>query len=329
MSILVLLAACAPAKDEAGSDVPTLGSTQCLSAIGEQVWIEGQTFTMGADDAYPEEGPAHPVELDGFWMDVHEVTNAQFRAFVDATGYVTVAERQPDPAMMPGAPPDLLKPGSVLFTPPGEGGTLTNWWSYVPGTSWRHPEGPDSDLTGKDHFPVVHIAYEDAAAYAGWKGRSLPTEAQFELAARSGRAGEIYAWGGDDLAPDGVHRANTWQGVFPVLDAGEDGHVGAAPVGCYDANDYGVYDLIGNVWEWTSDWYVPAHNPSDTTNPTGPAEEDSFDRQNAGFPVKVIKGGSFMCAPNYCMRYRPAARHAQDTGLGTGHIGFRTVSVMP
>ena len=310
--------------------MPVSGETkvaaqQCREPSNQQVWIEGGRFTMGDNNTYQEEGPEHLVELDGFWIDAHEITNAQFVAFVKETGYVTVAERMPNPAEIPGAPPEMLQPGSVTFTPPNQGGQLTTWWSYTPGANWQQPDGPGSSIAGKDHYPVVHIAFEDAQRYAQWAGRQLPTEAQYEFAARSQREREHYAWGGNELAPGGKYQANTWQGLFPFHNSEEDGYVGIAPVSCYAANDYGAYDLIGNVWEWTANWYAPGHNPDDNHNPQGPAQQDSYDKNNAGFPVRVIKGGSYLCAPNFCMRYRPAARHAQDTGLGSGHIGFRTV----
>jgi formylglycine-generating enzyme required for sulfatase activity len=298
---------------------------QCLENLGEQVWIEGGTFTMGSEDFYREEGPTHQVTVDGFWIDTHEVTNAQFAKFVNETGYVTVAERVPNLEEIPGAPPEMLKPGSAIFTPPNTGGKITSWWSYMPGASWKHPRGPESNIEGKELYPVVQIAFEDAQAYARWAGRELPTEAQYEFAARSKQENQVYAWDGDKVALQGKHMANTWQGFFPVNNSKEDGYEGIAPVGCYDANQYGAYDLIGNVWEWTANWYAPKHNPNDTDNPKGPKKEQSYDKNNPGFPVRVIKGGSFLCAPNFCARYRPAARHAQDTGLGADHIGFRTV----
>lgn len=298
---------------------------QCTTPAVSEVWIEGGTFTMGSDDSYLEERPAHGVSLDGYWIDTHEVTNAQFAKFVDETAYITVAERMPDPKEFVGAPPEMLEPGSVLFTPPGKGERITRWWTHVPGVNWKHPEGPTSSIENKLYFPVVHIAFEDAQAYAGWAGRSLPTEAQYEFAARSKKEKERYAWGGAEMTPDNQHKANTWQGFFPIQNTKEDGYEGIAPVACYDANDYGVYDLIGNVWEWTADWYAPRHNPKDNVNPQGVSQDKSYDKNNAGYPVRTIKGGSYLCAPNYCKRYRPAARHAQDTGLGTGHIGLRTV----
>jgi formylglycine-generating enzyme required for sulfatase activity len=299
--------------------------SKCIKPNAEQVWIEGKTFTMGDDQNYREERPAHKVTVDGFWIDAHEVTNAQFREFIEDTGYVTVSERIPNPEEIPGAPPEMLKPGSGTFTPPGKGERITSWWSYTPGANWKHPDGPGSSIEGMDNYPVIHISFEDAQTYAKWAGRNLPTEAQFELASRSKKEKETYAWGGDKVVPDEGPKANTWQGFFPIQNTKEDGFEGIAPVGCYDPNDYGAYDMIGNVWEWTANWYAPKHNPKDNDNPKGPKEEDSYDKNSGGFPVRVIKGGSFLCAPNFCYRYRPAARHAQDTGLGASHIGFRTV----
>jgi formylglycine-generating enzyme len=297
----------------------------CLNETATQVWINEAEFIMGDNALYQEEGPAHKVSLDGFWIDAHEVSNSQFAAFVEATGYLTVAERTPNPADWPAdVPENFLKPGSVLFTPPEPGQAATNWWSWVPGTNWRHPDGPNSSIRGKDNYPVVHVAYEDAQAFANWAGRSLPTEAQFELAAL-GRRNAVFPWGGNELAPHGQHQANTWQGSFPQHNSAEDGHHGLAPVGCFGANDYGAYDLIGNVWEWTSNWYYPEHNKHDSDNPTGPTLEQSINTAASAVPEKVIKGGSYLCAENYCLRFRPAAREAQDTGLGTSHIGFRTV----
>lgn len=297
----------------------------CLENIGGQIWVDGRTFTMGDNEGYKEEGPAHKVILDGFWIDMHEVTNIQFSEFVDKTGYITVAEREPNLDLLKGVPSEMLKPGGVVFTPLGSGGSILHWWSYIPGANWRYPEGPKSSINGKEYYPVVQIAFEDAQAYAAWVGRELPTEAQYELASRSRLDKEKYAWGGKDLAPKGKHKANTWQGFFPMHNSGEDGYTGVAPVGCFDTNEYGAYDLIGNVWEWTGNWYAPIHDPEDSINPKGPEEVVNLDKKNEGYPMRVIKGGSYLCAPNYCMRYRPAARQAQDTGLGSTHIGFRTV----
>ena len=311
----------------AQSAMETHYASACLAEQVDQAWVEGAEFIMGDDSTYKDEGPAHAVSVSGFWMDAHEVTNAQFAKFVEETGYITVAEQSPDPADWPAdVPAEFLLPGSVLFVPPLPGQRLENWWSWVPGTNWRHPDGPGSDLVDKDNYPVIHIAFEDAEAYAKWAGRSLPTEAQFELAARNKRDGR-YAWEGDELAPNGHHHANTWQGSFPVEHESEDGHTGLAPVGCFGSNDYGIYDLIGNVWEWTSNWYYPEHDPADSLNPTGPSQQESVNRNHGNAVARVIKGGSYLCAENYCLRFRPAAREAQDSGLGTSHIGFRTVLI--
>ena len=320
----LLIAATAVALAAGAGQGQAAEGQSCLQAIGTQVRIDSATFVMGDDNAYPEEGPAHEVTVSGFWIDSHEVTNAQYARFVAETDYVTVAERQPNPADWPGVPAESLVPGSAVFTPPEAGRAPANWWSYVPGANWRQPAGPGSTIEGKDNYPVVHVAWEDAKAYADWVGRGLPTEAQFELAARGKRNG-TWPWDGDELAPGGHHRANTWQGNFPVSNTGEDEHRGLAPAGCFEKNDYGAYDLIGNAWEWTTNWYAPGHIPGDAADPAGPAEEQSFDYRNGGMPVKVIKGGSFLCAPNYCLRYRPSARQSADAGLGASHIGFRTV----
>jgi formylglycine-generating enzyme required for sulfatase activity len=272
------------------------------------VFVPGATFTMGAEDTYFEEGPAHEETVTGFWMDRHEVTNAQFAEFVAATGYTTLAERGiEDPAS------GAAIPGSAVFAPHvGDApvNPFASWWIFMNEANWRQPEGPDSNLSGRDNHPVVHIAFEDAQAYAGWKGRSLPTEAQFELAAQS----SLYRDAGGNFV------ANTWQGLFPFQHDPVDGYTGTAPVGCYDANDLGIVDLIGNVWEWTQTTYYTTHAFPD---PQGFPE--GYDPNQPGEPVAVIKGGSYLCAPNYCMRYRPEARQAQSKGLGTSHIGFRTV----
>jgi len=309
----------------AQSPVDTHSASSCIAGKVDQAWVEGAEFIMGDDFAYKEEGPAHAVSVSGFWIDTHEVTNMQFAKFVDETGYITVAEQSPDPADWPAdVPAEFLQPGSVLFVSPVAGEAAENWWSWVPGTNWRHPDGPDSNIVGKDSYPAIHIAFEDAEAYAKWAGRLLPTEAQFELAARNKRDSQ-FAWDGNELAPNGHHHANTWQGSFPVEHKSEDGHVGLAPVGCFESNDYGIYDLIGNVWEWTSNWYYPEHDSTDFLNPTGPTQQESVRSNHGNSVARVIKGGSYLCAENYCLRFRPAAREAQDSGLGSSHIGFRTV----
>ena len=293
----------------------------CSEPAGQDdmVWIEGGGFTKGAAEFYPEEGPPQDMEVGGFWIDRYEVTNARFGEFVRATGYVTVAERRPDPDDFPDIDPALLQPGSVVFTmPTGPAGRLTQWWRFVPGASWREPDGPGSSIEGRDDHPVVHITYQDARAFADWLGHDLPTEAQWEFAARGGLDKAPFAWGNEYLV-DGKHQANTWQGVFPVMNDNEDNFPATAPVGCFPANGYGLYDMIGNVWEWVDDWYFPVNSHQ------APAGTTGHDPRQPGVPVKVIKGGSYLCAENYCRRYRPAARHPQETTLGAAHIGFRTV----
>jgi formylglycine-generating enzyme required for sulfatase activity len=296
-------------------------------------WIPGGTFTMGSDHHYPEEAPAHDVSVDGFWIDRHTITNEEFARFVEATGYVTYAERPADPAKYPGAKPELLTPSSIVFRKPVNPVDLRNhynWWFYVRGANWRHPLGPSSSLESKATHPVVHISYEDAEAYARWIGKELPTEAEWELAARGGLNGAEFAWG-DEFTPKGVHLANTWQGEFPYQNLGTDGFEGTAPVGSFPPNGYGLFDMAGNVWEWTTDWYQ-RHQEIERAcctihNPRGGLPEQSFDPciPNVAIPRKVTKGGSYLCAPNYCRRYRPAARMAQPIDTSTCHLGFRCI----
>jgi formylglycine-generating enzyme len=292
----------------------------------DMVRVPGATFLMGSDRHYPEEAPAHQVGVDGFWIDRHTVTNAEFARFVRATGHVTVAERAPDPADYPGARPELLVPASTVFRNPGRPvdlGDHYNWWTYVPGADWRHPQGPASSIRKKPDHPVVHVAWADVAAYAAWAGKDLPTEAEWELACRGRLDGAEFAWG-DELNPGGRWMANTWQGEFPHQNLELDGYAGTAPVGRFPANGYGLHDMIGNVWEWTGDWYQ-AHGDA----PHGccaPSRDRSVDpRDRAAIPRKAMKGGSHLCAPNYCRRYRPAARMAQPVDTGTSHLGFRCV----
>lgn len=293
------------------------------------------TFRMGSDVHYPEEAPAHMVTVDGFWIDEHAVTNADFAAFVTATDYVSFAERPPDPALYPGATPELLAAGSAVFHMPAHPVRLCNhadWWAYVPGADWRQPEGPASTIDGREHDPVVHVAFEDAIAYAAWAGKDLPTEAEWEFAARGGLDGAAFCWG-DDFTPNGQHMANTWQGQFPCQNLTLDGFDGRAPVGSFPANGYGLYDMAGNVWQWTRDWYSAGHPPDAARpccaprNPQGAGEAQSHDPAQPGAPTarKVIKGGSYLCAPSYCQRYRPAARYPQAIDTTTSHIGFRCV----
>jgi formylglycine-generating enzyme len=298
------------------------------------VWVPGGSFLMGSNDFYPEERPAHQASVNGFWMDASPVTNAAFHRFVKATGYITVAERPLAAADFPGADPALLVPGALVFRNPGQPVSLDDvrqWWAYVPGACWRHPEGPDSTLDGRDRHPVVQVAYDDALAYAAWAGKALPTEAEWEFAARGGLNGAIYVWG-DEFAPKGRMVANTWQGAFPWQNLESDGYAGTSPVGTFPANGFGLYDMAGNVWEWTCDVFRP-HDPSGAKaaccTPERPAAElrshPGEIGQPAAVPTMVIKGGSHLCAPNYCMRYRPAARQGEANDTATSHIGFRCV----
>jgi sulfatase modifying factor 1 len=297
------------------------------------VWIAGATFQMGSDKHYPEEAPAHRACVDGFWMDTHTVTNREFRRFVEATAYVTVAERPADPADYPGADPAMLMPASVVFVKAPRALNLDDhyqWWRYVRGADWRHPGGPQTSLQGLWDHPVVQVAFEDAEAYARWAGKSLPTEAEWELAARGGLDGAEFVWG-DELMPTGKPMANTWQGEFPWQNLLEDGFETTAPVGTFPPNGFGLYDMAGNVWQWTTDWFQDHARIKKAcctiVNPRGAARDESFDARTPGvrIPRKVIKGGSFLCAPNYCRRYRPAARMAQEVNSATCHIGFRCV----
>jgi formylglycine-generating enzyme required for sulfatase activity len=296
-------------------------------------WIAGGTFRMGAENAYPEEAPVRLVTVSGFWMDEYAVTNAEFAAFILATKYCTVAERPLDPAAYPGAQPELLKPGSAVFFMPSAPANMSNIrsrWAFVPGANWRHPEGPESTIKGRERHPVVHVAFEDAEAYATWVGKALPTEAEWEFAARGGLEGADFCWG-SEFMPGGRYMANTWQGLFPYDDQGLDGFAGRAPVGSFPPNGHGLYDMAGNVWEWTSDWYSDRHPPAGgccaSINPKGGPRALSYDPTQPAIriPRKVVKGGSYLCAPNYCQRYRPAARYPQMIDTGTCHIGFRCI----
>lgn len=290
LSVVFAVSACGGSE---GQDSGKQAAAACKGlAKSKMVWIAGGRFTMGEDARYSEEGPPREVEVDGFWMSQTEVTNAQFAEFVAATGYKTEAERKP-PAL-PGAPPEMLQPGSAVFRVPTQGNR--NWWAWVPGANWQHPSGPHSTIAGRDADPVVQVTYNDALAYARWAGLSLPSEEQWEFAARAG-AGTLP----EPKDGSGKPTANYYQGVFPARDLGEDGFTTRAPAGCFPANAFGLYDMIGNVWEWTSN------------------------EARASQPVNVIKGGSFLCAANYCARYRPAARQFQERNLGTDHIGFRLV----
>ena len=296
----------------------------CIEPKG-MAFIEGGSFTMGAGAVYPDEMPAMQSVVEDFYMDRHEVTNLQFSGFIEATGYVTVAQKVPNADDYPDIPTELLTAGSAVFVKLSQAvgaATFMNWWHFTEGASWKNPSGPDSHIEDKEDFPVIHIAYADAQAYAKWKGHRLPTEAEYEYASRGGIEGAKYATG-STLIKNGKYIANTWQGLFPFNDTAEDGYVGLAPVGCYPQNNFGIHDLIGNVWEWTQSIYYPRHFDPSQLPPNLPAK--GYDAKQPGIAVGVIKGGSYLCAEDFCMRYRPAARHAQDTGLGTSHIGFRTV----
>jgi sulfatase modifying factor 1 len=305
------------------------------AASTTMVFIPGGTYRMGSDRHYPEEAPAHRVTVDGFWIDAAPVTNRQFRHFVEATGHTTLAEIAPDPKDYPGALPGMLKPGSLVFSPPDHPVDLrnfANWWTFMFGANWRRPYGKGSSIRGLDDHPVVHIAYSDALAYATWAGKELPTEAEWEFAARGRLDGAEYAWG-EEFTPHGRHMANTWQGEFPRQNTNADGFERTSPVTAFPPNRYGLYDMIGNVWEWTADWYSPRHQADAPKaccipeNPRGGREDGSYDPRttNVKIPQKVIKGGSHLCAPNYCRRYRPAARHAEPVDTSTSHLGFRCI----
>jgi formylglycine-generating enzyme len=299
------------------------------------VEISGGTFLMGSERFYPEEAPVHQATVEPFWIDEHQVTVAEYRRFVEATDYVTVAERPPDPEQFPDADPELLVSGSLVFhrTPgPVDLRNVANWWSYLPGAQWRHPEGPGSTIGGRDRHPVTHVAFEDAEAYATWAGKELPTEAEWEFAARGGLDQAIFTWG-DEFAPKGKMMANTWQGEFPWQNLATDGFEGTSPVKSFPPNGYGLYDMAGNVWEWTTDFFG-SHRPAEEQHaccaPEKPyattADESMVPGQpGAHIPRRVIKGGSHLCAPNYCLRYRPAARQSETVDTSTTHIGFRCV----
>ncbi len=354
---VVALAACHRGAEEKGGGIdrtqpalptgfaPTVELTAPAPAPAPEgmVWIPGGEFSMGCDD--PRGGlcggnepmddarPIHRVHVDGFWMDRTEVTNAQFRRFVDATGYVTTAEQKPTPEQFPDAPVENLVPGSAVFTPtdgPVPLQEFLRWWRYEPGANWRHPAGPESNLDGRDAHPVVHVSYDDAAAYARWAGKRLPTEAEFEFAQRGGHAGQRFAWG-DEMTPAGKWMANIYQGEFPLVgkDAGEDGFRGIAPVAQFPANGYGLHDMTGNVWEWCSDWYRPDYYEGcaargTVRNPKGPGE--SYDPQEPGMPKRVHRGGSFLCTDQYCTRYITGTRGKGEVSTASNHLGFRCVA---
>jgi formylglycine-generating enzyme required for sulfatase activity len=303
------------------------------TAIEGMKWIPSGSFLMGSEKFYPEEAPVHEVEVDGFWVDTHAVTNREYSRFVRKTGYATVAERPLNPADYPGALPGELVPGALVFRQtrgPVDLRDWSQWWEYVHGACWKHPEGPGSSLESRPDHPVVHVAFEDAQAYAAWAGKRLPNEAEWEYAARGGLSGADFVWG-DDMEPNGKPAANTWQGQFPWQNFVTDGYARTAPVGMFAPNGYGLYDMAGNVWEWTSDWYVARRDIQTSPCCGGRSRahdvEESYDpaQPKIRIPRKVLKGGSFLCAPNYCLRFRPAARSPQMIDTGMAHLGFRCI----
>ena len=300
------------------------------SSESDQVRVPAGSFVMGSDGGYPEEAPARSVKVGSFMIDRYDVTNAEFARFVAATGYKTLAERGLDAKRYPSLPAEMTQPGSTVFLPPKDllVGAM-QWWHFVPGADWRHPTGPDSSIEGLGSHPVVHIAYEDALAYAKWRGRDLPTEAEYEYAAHGGTS-TTYPWG-DTFAIRSKMMANTWQGAFPFQNTAKDGFVSTSPVSCFPANGYGLYDMVGNVWQWVKDPWQQSHAQQASEPPPNPNVdlEDALVAKARSTELGTIKGGSFLCSPIYCKRYRPSARHAQDVTMGTNHIGFRTVLRLP
>ena len=301
----------------------------------DMIWVPAATYEMRSDHHYPEERPVHNVSVDGFWMDKYPVTNEEFARFVEASGHVTFAELPPDPEQYPGALPEMIYAGSLVFVQPNgpvDRRNIGNWWTSMRGADWRHPHGPGTSIEGFARHPVVHVAFSDAEAFANWRGKALPTEAEWELAARGGLQRAPYAWG-DRFDPGGRYIANTWQGEFPWQNLASDGHERTSPVDTFPPNGYGLFDMIGNPWEWTTDWYHPKH-PNEVLkacctpkNPRGGNKEESCDPAQPGvhIPRKVIKGGSHLCAPNYCRRYRPAARFPEPIDTSTSHLSFRCI----
>jgi len=342
----LLILASGRAAEAVAPHPPATSAKPAVARDAGMIRIPGGEFAMGESGAETDTGicglgestrdarPVHRVRVSPFLMDRTTVTNAQYTAFVAATGYITVAERQPNPKDFPGVPAEALVPGSLVFTAPPAAVPLTDvsqWWHYVPSASWKHPAGPGSDLVGKDRYPVVHVAYEDAAAYAAWAGKRLPTEAEWEFAARGGLAGKRYATG-DELKPGGKFIGNIFEGHFPDNDTGEDGFAGIAPVASYAPNGYGLYDMAGNVWQWCSDHYRPDYYETLAakglaTNPQGPA--DAYDPDEPGARKRVQRGGSFLCTDQYCTRYRVGARGKGEVSTGSNHLGFRCVADVP
>jgi formylglycine-generating enzyme len=307
-----------------------MNDTTQEGATAGMKWLPGGSFLMGSDKFYPEEGPVQEVTVGEFWIDTYAVTNRDFTKFVDATGYVTVAERPLNPADYPGALPHMLVPGALVFKQtqgPVDLRDWSQWWEYIPGACWNHPEGTASSIESRMDHPVVHVAFEDAEAYAKWTGKRLPTEAEWEYAARGGLVGASFCWG-EEMEPNGKPAANTWQGDFPYRNLVKDGYERTAPVGMFPPNGYGLYDMAGNVWEWTSDWFVAHREPKTSPCCSVAADrERSYDPafEDIRIPRKVLKGGSYLCAPNYCLRFRPAARSPQMIDTGMSHLGFRCV----
>jgi formylglycine-generating enzyme len=297
----------------------------------QMVRIPGGTFFMGSEDFYPEEAPVHEETVAAFLIDRYPVTNDDFAAFVAETGYVTLAERAPNPADYPGVPPEALVPGSMVFhrtSGPVDLRDWSQWWAYVPGAQWRYPEGPGSSIDGRGNHPVVHIAYDDALAYATWAGKTLPSEAEWEFAARAGLDRAKFVWG-DEMQPGGKVMANTWQGEFPYENLLLDGYERTSPVGIFPPNGYGLFDMAGNVWEWTDEWYRNTHAPTSACCSVSKraSVDDSYDpgQPQLRIPRRVLKGGSHLCAPNYCLRFRPAARSPQMIDTSMSHLGFRCI----
>ena len=318
-ALVASIAACNDGDPAGDRRVAAATSRSCPPIADTPVKLAGGRFRMGEADVYAEEGPVRDTTVGGFWIDPHEVTNRQFAAFTRATNHVTVAEKPVDPGQfqVPAdqIPPDMLKAGSAVFTPPDfPSNHYADWWKYVPGASWKKPYGPGgADAVANE--PVVHLAWDDMVAYATWRGGRIPTEAEWEYAASAGQPSR-------NVQPA---EANSWQGAFPGYNAESDGFKGVAPVGCYRPNANGLYDMVGNVWEVTADFFRPGHDLDDRDNPRGPDEKNAFDPFNPGMPSRTVKGGSYLCAPNYCQRYRPAARQGRDPGLGTSNVGFRLV----